>query len=113
VRSFLTGIWDKLRSDQPFDETAALHVAQELTDAVNSAEAEWTDIKKELVKYGVGAFSAGAMSAGPAIASGHALWLAAASAVGTIGFGAWGRLQKKSYLTKHPAAFFMDLRESE
>jgi hypothetical protein len=49
--------------------------ANDLTAAVDEADAEWNQIKKDLVKIVGSSLSAGAISAGPAIAAGHALWL--------------------------------------
>jgi hypothetical protein len=110
VRSLLTRAWEKVRGDEPFDEQGAIHLANELTEAVDEAEAEWNQIQKDLVRFVGGGIAAGALSAGPVIAAGHALWLAAAGAVGTAGTAAWSSLQRRAYLKKHPAAFFMDLR---
>ncbi len=110
VRSLLTRVWEKVRSEEPFDEQAAIHLANELTEAVDEAEAEWLQIQKDLVKIVGSGLSAGALSAGPAIAAGHALWLAVAAVVGTASVGIWSGIQRKAYLKKHPAAFFMELR---
>jgi hypothetical protein len=111
LRSFLTGVWEKVRGNEPFNEQTAIHLANDLTAAVGEADAEWNQIKKDLVKIVGTSLSAGAMSAGPAIAAGHALWLAAAGVVGTASVALWSKFQKKAYLKKHPAAFFMNLRD--
>jgi SEC-C motif len=111
LRSFLTRVWEKVRGDEPFNERAAIHLANDLTAAVDEADSEWNQIKKDLVKIVGSSLSAGAISAGPTIAAGHALWLAAAGVVGTASLALWSKFQKKAYLKKHPAAFFMDLRD--
>jgi hypothetical protein len=111
LRAFLTRVWEKARGNEPFNEQGAIHLATDLTEAVNDAEGEWNEIKKDVVKIVGSSASAGFISAGPVIASGHALWLAAASAVGAASVAIWSRFQRKAYLNKHPAAFFMDLRD--
>ena len=111
LRSLLTRVWEKARGDEPFNEQAAVHLASELTEAINEADFDWTQIRKDVVKFVGSGVSAGAISAGPVIAAGHALWLAAAAMVGTASVAVWSGLQKKAYLKKHPAAFFMDLRD--
>jgi hypothetical protein len=110
VRSLLTRVWERARSDEPFDEQSAIHLANNLTVAVDEAEAEWRQIQKDIVKYGGGGLAAGTVPAGAAIASGHALWVAAATIIGTATMAVWSKIQKRAYLKKHPAAFFMDLR---
>ena len=113
MRSLLTNVWEKSRGDNPFDEQAALHLAHELTDAINDAEAEWLTIKKDLARYGSGGLAAGAVSAGPMIATGNAVWAAAAGVVGAAGMAIWSRYQNASFLKRYPAAFFMNLKEDE
>jgi hypothetical protein len=111
LRSFLTRVWEKVRGEEPFKEQSAIHLANELTAKIDEADAEWSQIKKDLVKIVGTSLSAGAVPAGAAIAAGHALWVAAASVIGTASMALWSGLQKKAYLKKHPAAFFMDLRD--
>lgn len=113
LRSLLTSVWEKVRGDDPFDEQAAVHLANNLTDAVNEAEAEWFAIKKDITKYGAGGLAAGAVSAGPMIATGNALWAAAAAVAGTAGMAIWSRYQNASFLKRYPAAFFIDLKEDD
>jgi len=81
LRSFLTQVWERVRGDEPFNEQAAVHLANGLMAAIGEADAEWDQIKKDIVKYFGASASAGAISAGPAIAAGHAMWLAAAWAL--------------------------------
>jgi hypothetical protein len=111
LRSLLTSVWEKARGEEPFDEAGAIHLANHLVEAVDDAEAEWRHIQKDLVKIVGTSLSAGTLSAGPTIAAGHALWLAAAAIIGTVGVMGWSGIQTRAYLKKHPAAFFMDLRE--
>lgn len=113
VRSLLTQVWDKVRSDDLFDEAAAIHLATHLTDTVNVAEAEWLNIKKDMIKYGAGGLAAGAASAGPLVASGNALWAGAAAIAGTAGMAIWTQYQKASFLRRYPAAFFMNLTKED
>jgi hypothetical protein len=111
LRSFLSRVWEKVRGDEPFNEQVAIHLANELTATVDEADAEWSQIKKDLIKFVGTGVSAGVVPAGAAIATGHALWIAAAAAVGVASTALWSGFQRKAYLKKHPAAFFMDLRE--
>jgi hypothetical protein len=114
LRSFLTGVWDKARGDQPFSEDGSIHLANSLADAINSADAEWALIKKDLAKVIGTSAAASVTAAGPAILSGNALFMGAATAAAVIGAASvatWSRYQRSAYLKKHPAAFFMDLRD--
>jgi hypothetical protein len=81
LRSFLTRVWEKVRGEEPFNEQSAIHLASELTATVDEADAEWSQIKKDVVKIVGTSLSAGAVPAGAAIAAGHALWVAAASVI--------------------------------
>jgi hypothetical protein len=48
----------------------------------------------------------------PAVATGAALWHAAATIVGAIGVGLWSKYQRRQYDVKFPASFFMDLKDN-
>jgi hypothetical protein len=112
VRAVLTSVWDKMRGDEPFDERNAVELANRLTEAVNDAEAEWLNIRKDVVKFGGGGIAAGiASAADAAITSGHAMFMAAAAVVGSATFLTWSRLKEAAYLKKYPASFFMDLQD--
>ncbi|MGP0040028.1 MAG: hypothetical protein ACLPJW_04905 [Rhodomicrobium sp.] len=104
-------MWAKARGDQPFSERAAIDLANELTAAVGEAEAEWAQVKSEPVKRASQGTIASIAALGPAIATGAALWHAAATAVGAIGVGLWSKYQRRQYDAKFPAAFFMDLKD--
>jgi hypothetical protein len=107
----MTNMWAKARGDQPFSERAAVDLANELTAAVGEAEAEWAQVKSELVKRTSQTAVASIAALGPAIATGTALWHAAATVVGAIGVGLWSKFQRNRYDAKFPAAFFMDLKD--
>jgi hypothetical protein len=98
LRSLLTRVWEKARGDEPFNEQAAVHLANELTEAINEADFDWTQIRKDVVKFVGSGVSAGAISAGPVIAAGHALWLAAAAMVGTASVA--GRDSRRRRISK-------------
>ncbi len=113
LRAFMTKMWGQARGDQPFSERAAIDLANELTAAVGEAEAEWAQLKGQLVKSVSQAAVASIAAFGPAIATGAALWHAAATAVGAVGVALWSRYKRREYDTKFPAAFFMDLKDSD
>ena len=52
VRDVMTEAWEKVRTEEPFEERNALELATRLNDAVGEAESEWQDIKADVVKYG-------------------------------------------------------------
>jgi len=112
LRAFMTKMWAKAQGDQPFSERAAIDLANELAAAVGEAEAEWAHLKTELVKRASQAAVASIAAFGPAIATGSALWHAAATAVGSIGVALWSKYKRRQYDVKFPAAFFMDLKDS-
>lgn len=112
LRSFMTKVWAKAQGDKPFSDRAAVDLASELTAAVGEAEAEWALLKSELVKRTSQGAVASLAALGPAIATGTALWHAAATAVGAVGVGLWSKYQRRQYDVKFPAGFFMDLKDS-
>jgi hypothetical protein len=109
LRTLFTEIWDKARGDVPFSDDAATELARKLTDAIREADAEWGNIKSGLVKTIGTAVAAGVAGAGPAVANGHALWLAAAAVIGGASAATWTGIKRAAYLQKHPAAFFMEV----
>jgi len=111
LRAFMTRMWAKARGDQPFSERAAIDLANELTDAVGEAEAEWAKLQAELTKRTSQTVVAALAAAGPAIATGTALWHAAVTAAGAVGVGLWSKFKRRQYDVKFPAAFFMDLKD--
>jgi hypothetical protein len=112
LRSFMTKMWEEARGDQPFGERAAIDLANELAAAVGEAEAEWEQLKGELAKRASQAVVASIAAFGPAVATGAALWHAAATVAGAVGVGLWSKYRRRQYDAKFPAAFFMDLKES-
>jgi SEC-C motif len=113
LRSFMTKMWAKARGDQPFSERAAVDLANEFTDAVGEAEAEWAQLQIDLVKRASQGAAAALVAFGPAVATGAALWHAAATAVGAVGVAFWSKYRRRQYDLKFPAAFFMDLKDSD
>lgn len=110
VRSVMTEAWRRAKSDDPYDEATALYFAENLTESVREAEAEWDAIKADILKF-TGPGVVGGVAAMGAVTSGQAVWLAAAAAVGGAGAFAWHKLKEAAYLKRHPAAFFMDVRD--
>lgn len=113
VRSVMTEAWKKSANDDAYDDTTAIHFAENLTQSVNEAEAEWLSIKSDVAKYVGSGTVTGLFATGPLIAAGHALWVAGAAVVGGLATAAHTGWKHASYLKKHPAAFFMKLRKEE
>lgn len=111
VRSVLMEAWSKERSEDPFNEEGAIHLASNLSDAVREAEAEWVDIKAEITKFGASGIGAGMLAAGPLVASGHALWLAGAAATGAVSISLFSKYKERAFQKRYPAAFFMSLSD--
>ena len=111
VRDVMTEAWEKVRTEEPFEERNALELATRLNDAVGEAESEWQDIKADVVKYGGVGLAGSILSAGAAIAAGQAVFVAAAAFVGSAVFGVWSKIKITGDFKKYPAAFFMDLKE--
>lgn len=109
LRTFLRGIWKQACDPNSFDEVNGTLLVDELMDQVAKAKAEWNKIDQDLLKTSVGGTGAGLLAAGPLIASGHGIFLAAAALVGggaTLAAAAW---QRKSFPDQFPAAFFLRL----
>jgi hypothetical protein len=101
--------WTKEQSGNEYDEANALRFALNFSGAVDDAAAEWAKINGELARQG-GVSAAGVLTAaGPLIASGNALWLAAGATVLTATTGLYGKWQQAAFLRRFPAGFFMNL----
>ena len=112
VRSVMRSAWLKDKSDDPFDEQGAIYFAENLRDEVRRAEAEWDEIKSDLAKLGGAELTAGGLlAASPLIATGNASWVAGAAIAGTVGFLLSSHYKQRTFLKRHPAAFFMDVHE--
>ena len=110
VRTVMVDAWDRARTDHPFDERGAVDLANRLNDAVNEAEAEWHEVKAEVLKGGGTALATSFASlGGAAIVTGHAAFVAAAAILGPLTAGAWAKMKQAAYLKKYPAAFFMNV----
>jgi hypothetical protein len=109
----MTKMWAKARGDQPFSERAAVDLANDFIDAVGEAETEWAQLQTDLVKRTSQGAAAALAAFGPAVATGTALWHAAATIAGAVGVGLWARYKRRHYDLGFPAAFFMDLKDSD
>jgi hypothetical protein len=113
LRSFLHKVWRRACSTEAFDEKNSILLATELTDEIRAAEAEWSQIGRDLLKVLGTEFTAGLLAAGPLIAAGHAGFLAAAGVLGTGAAIAHGAVRRRRFQDNFPAAFFMRIAEPD
>jgi hypothetical protein len=109
LRAFLRRVWSASATGNPFAEQNAQYLADELDAAVRSAEEEWKQIDRELIKWLSGEAAATLLSAGPLIASGQAGFMAAAALTTGAATLTASYLQRRGSGDKFPAAFFMKL----
>jgi len=111
LRTFLRRVWKDACTEDPFDETNAYLLAEELHEKVQEAEEEWKKIDQDLIKIIGVELSAGFLAAGPLIAAGHAEFLAAAAV--TIGATtlAASTAKRRRFPDRFPAAFFMKVSD--
>ncbi|HUV50347.1 MAG TPA: hypothetical protein VMW78_04930 [Anaerolineae bacterium] len=111
LRLFLRRVWKDACTENPFDETNAYLLAEELQEKVQEAEGEWKKIDQDLIKIVGAALSAEFLAAGPLIAAGHAEFLAAAAvAVGATTL-ATSTAKRRRFRDRYPAAFFMKVSD--
>jgi len=111
LRAFLRRVWAAAATTNPFAEQNAQHLADELEATVRTAEEEWKQIDRDLIKWLGGETAATLLSAGPLIASGQAGFLAAAAVVAGAATLTASYLQRRGFQDKYPAAFFMKLKK--
>lgn len=109
LRVFLRGVWKQACDPVSFDRVNGSLLAHQLTAEVAKAKAEWDKIDQDLLKTAVGGTGAGLLAAGPMIASGHGLFLAAAAIVGGVGSLAAAARSRRRFPDQCPAAFFLKL----
>ena len=111
LRGFLRKVWADACKGDAFDSTNSLLLSEELADRIRSAEEEWRQIDKDLLKMVSTVAVSSLLAAGPLIASGHADFLAAAAVVAGGLPVAHSRLQRHSFPDRFPAAFFMKIKD--
>jgi hypothetical protein len=111
LRSFLRGLWSAAATGNPFAEQNAQYLADELEAAVRSAEEEWKQIDRDLLKWLGGEAAAALLSAGPLIASGQAEFVAAAAITAGTATLTASYMQRRGFQDKFPAAFFMKIKK--
>ncbi len=109
LRVFLHGVWKTARMEEPFDNSNSVLLAEELSERIRQAEAEWKQIDVDLIKIVGTEAKVAALAAGPLIASGHASFLAAAAATAAAGALVDSLLKHRRFPDRFPAAFFMNL----
>ena len=112
LRGFLVRVWKDASTDNQYGGENALILAEELGQRVREAEQEWKKIDSDLLKI-VGAAAVGdLLAAGPLIAAGHALFLAAAVGASGLVPVINSTRQRRSFPDRFPAAFFMKVEEN-
>jgi hypothetical protein len=109
-RAFLFKVWKSAGAADPYDETNARLLAEELGEQVAKAEQEWTQIGVDLTKM-VGASLTSGLLAGPMISPGNALFFAAAGVVAAATTVGTTAMKMMNFPDRFPAAFFMDVKE--
>lgn len=113
VRAVLREAWLRERDGDDYDDVNTIRFVENLTSAISAAEAEWSEMRGDLVKHGMIEGAAGLLAAGPLIAAGQGFWLAGALAAATAGTSAYSHFRHQAFLRRFPAAFFMDLKDAE
>jgi SEC-C motif len=109
LRTFLRKVWKTASTDDQFDDANAILLTEELGDEVRKAEQEWKKIDRDLAKIVKAEAVTGLLAAGPMLAAGHALFLAAALGVAGVGTLASSTMKRRSFPDRFPAAFFMKI----
>jgi hypothetical protein len=109
LRNFLAKVWKDTREDNHFDSANAIRLAEQLKEEVRKAETEWKQIDTDVLKMAGVATAGGLLSAGPLVAAGHAIFLAAASVVGLAVPLVVSTRKRFMFPERFPAAFFMQI----
>ena len=112
LRSFFRTVWAKASSGDSYSEANAQTLADQLSDEIAKAEVEWSKIDQDLVKWVGKEFAAGVLAAGPLIASGNGLFVAAAAAIAGGTNLAVAAHQRMTFQNRYPAAFFMRVKNT-
>ena len=104
-------VWKQAQTEDPFDETNARFLADELAEEIAKAEEEWEKIDQDLIKIIGAGITTGLVAAGPLIASGHGIFLAAAAVTGGATTLVSSTRRHKKFPDRFPAAFFMQIDE--
>ncbi len=113
LRRFMLRVWKQARTEEPFDDTNARLFAEELKEEIAQAELEWEKIDQDLLKIAGRELGAGLLAAGPLVASGHGLFVGAAAAVLGATTLASSLKRRKGFQDRFPAAFFMNIENSQ
>jgi len=109
LRTFLRDVWKQACDPASFDKVNAGLLADQLKAEIASAKAEWAKIDQDLLKTAGAGTGAGLIAAGPMIAAGQGLFLAAAAIVGGAAALAAAAQGRSRFPDQFPAAFFLKL----
>ena len=107
-RAFLRRVWKQACEPDSFNKVNGKLLADELQSEVQTANEEWKQIDRELLKQG-GAAAAGIAVSAPMIGTGQGQFLAAASLLAGVTTLAASTWQRHRFTDKFPAAFFLRL----
>ncbi len=111
LRGFLQRVWKEASTGDAFDEVNSLRLAEELQEQIRLTEVEWNQIGIDLMKRIGEGLTAGLLAAGPLIAAGHGMFLAAAAGAASAFTLSTHQVQRSKFPDKFPAAFFMKLQD--
>jgi hypothetical protein len=111
LRTFLRKVWKEACTGDPFDETNAQLLTEELFEKIQEAEEEWKQIDRDLLNIIGKELRMGLLAAGPLIASGNADFLAAAGIIAGASNLAVSFFKRRSFPNLFPAAFFMKIKD--
>lgn len=105
MRAFLRRVWIACSTGEEFYPDNAENLSAELTERINSAEAEWKKIDSNLVKW-FGSESILGTAIG--VSAGVANWIpaAAVAAAGAVNL-VQSTMERHRFITRYPAAFFV------
>ncbi len=111
LRLFFSKVWKDCHEPNQFSKTNATHLAAELSEKIAEAEAEWTKIDQELLKWfgGAGGATVTAAFAGfvPAVAAAAGASVAGAAAL------IQAQLKRRHFQDRYPAGFFLGLKKAK
>jgi hypothetical protein len=109
MRSFFNKMWRACHGSDVFSESNAADLAAELNDKIREADHEWKKIDIQLLKW----FGS---TGGALVMAGAAGFLPGAAAAGAAAIAgavhlAQAYMERKSFMNRYPAAFFLSLRQ--
>ncbi|HCK17555.1 MAG TPA: hypothetical protein DHW36_03490 [Thalassospira sp.] len=111
VRGVLRQSWKAELGNDPYDDTSAIKLKQNLVTAIDEARGEWEEIRASLAKFNLNdlVLSSG-LAAATTISTGHVELIASASAaIGVTTSRIYKHHKAQGFAHKFPASFFLSL----